>query len=63
MFNPGEDTKDMDAALRTCLDHGRTEIVREALEVDYCFFPKGKVRYVEILLMVQRSGSPVEVGN
>ncbi|CAK9072462.1 unnamed protein product [Durusdinium trenchii] len=28
-----EDTKDMDAALRTCLDHGRTEIVREALEV------------------------------
>ncbi|CAJ1432188.1 unnamed protein product, partial [Effrenium voratum] len=29
----GEDTKDMDAALRTCLDHGRTEIVREALEV------------------------------
>ena len=23
----------MDAALRTCLDHGRTEIVREALEV------------------------------
>ncbi|CAL1129015.1 unnamed protein product, partial [Cladocopium goreaui] len=29
----GEDTKDMDTALRTCLDHGRTEIVREALEV------------------------------
>ncbi|CAE7413103.1 unnamed protein product [Symbiodinium pilosum] len=29
----GEDTKDMDLALRTCLDHGRTEIVREALEV------------------------------
>ncbi|CAE7856397.1 unnamed protein product [Symbiodinium microadriaticum] len=29
----GEDTRDMDLALRTCLDHGRTEIVREALEV------------------------------
>jgi len=27
-----EDARDMEAAVRTCLDHGRTEIVREALE-------------------------------
>lgn len=30
-----EDAKDIERALRTCLDHGRIEIVREALEVQW----------------------------